>query len=61
MSHLEAASGLDKHNVAKAIDGVADRLAAVLLGAAFPEMTERILPFRLDVASVPPNALAQAS
>lgn len=56
MAHLEAASGLDKHNVAKAIDGVADRLAAVLLGAAFPEMTERILPFRLDVASVPPNA-----
>lgn len=56
MAHLEAAPGLDKHNVAKAIDGVADRLAAVLLGVAFPEMTERVLPFRLDVASAPPNA-----
>lgn len=56
MAHLETAPGLDKHSFAKAIDGVADRLAAVLLGSAFPEMTERVLPFRLDVASAPPNA-----
>ena len=56
MTHLDAPSGLDKHNSAKAIDGIADRVAALLLGTAFPEMTERVLPFRLDVPSAPTNA-----
>ena len=56
MTHLDAPSSLDKHNFAKAIDGIADRVAAVLLGTAFPEMTERVLPFRLDVPSAPTNA-----
>ncbi|WP_337847818.1 hypothetical protein [Sphingomonas sp.] len=56
MVHLEAAPGLDKHHLAKLVDGVADRVAAILLCGAFPEMTERTVPFRLDVPSAPPNA-----
>lgn len=56
MSHLESAPGLDKHNLGKRVDGVADRVGALLLGAAFPEMRERAVPFRLDVPSAPPNA-----
>lgn len=56
MSHLESAPGLDKHNLGKRIDGVADRVGAVLLRAAFPEMRERAVPFRLDLSSAPPNA-----
>lgn len=56
MTHLEAAPGLDKHRFGKLVDGVADRVGAVLLGAMFPEMAERAVPFRLDVPSAPPNA-----
>ena len=56
MAHLEAGPCLDKYNFAKAVDGIADRVAAILLGSAFPEMTEQVLPFRLDVPSTPPNA-----
>lgn len=58
MAHLEAAPGLDKHHFGKCVDAVADRVAAILLGAVFPEMAERTLPFRLDVPSAPPNARA---
>ena len=56
MWHLESAPGLDKHNLGKRVDGVADRVGALLLGAAFPEMRERAAPFHLDVPLAPPNA-----
>lgn len=56
MSHLETVPGLDKHNFGKLVDGVADRVGAALFGAAFAEMTERTVPFRLHVPSAPPNA-----
>ncbi|MCF8708636.1 MULTISPECIES: hypothetical protein [Sphingomonadaceae] len=56
MSHLESAPGLDKHNLGKRIDGVADRLGAILLGQVFPEMAERTVPFRLSVPAGPANA-----
>lgn len=56
MAHLEAAPGLDKHKLGKRIGDVADRLGAILLGTAFPEMTERAVPFRLIVPAAPPNA-----
>ena len=56
MSHLESAPGLDKYKLGKLIDGVADRVGTLLLAEAFPEMTERSVPFRLTVPSAPPNA-----
>lgn len=56
MTHLDAAPGLDKHRFGKLVDDLADRLGAILLGAVFPEMAERAVPFRLDVPSAPPNA-----
>lgn len=56
MAHLEAAPGLGKHELAKRIDAVADRIGAILLGAAFPEMRELTIPFRLEVPAAPPNA-----
>lgn len=56
MTHLEASPGLEKHRIGRLIDAVADRVAAVLLGAAFPEMTERSAPFRFDVPAAPTDA-----
>lgn len=56
MSHLESTSGLDKHRLGKLIDGVADRVGALLLAEVFPEMAERTVPFRLTMPSAPPNA-----
>jgi len=56
MSHLGSAPGLGKHNLGKLIDGVADRVGAVLLAKVFPEMAERTVPFRLTVPSAPPSA-----
>lgn len=56
MAHLESAPGLDKYNLGKLIDSVADRVGALLLAEVFPEMTERTVPFRLTVPSAPPNA-----
>lgn len=56
MSHLESAPGLDKYKLGKLIDGVADRVGALLLAKVFPEMAERTVPFRLTVPSAPPNA-----
>lgn len=58
MTHLEAPPGLDKFRLGNLIDAVADRVGAILLGAVFPEMTERAVPFRLDVPSAPPNSKA---
>jgi len=56
MAHLQSAPGLDSYNLGKRIDGIADRVGAILLGAVFPEMAERTVPFRLTVPSAPPNA-----
>ena len=56
MHHLEAGPGLDKHRFGGELDLVAGKLGAVLLRAAFPEMLERTVPFRLLVPIAPPNA-----
>ncbi|WP_328276162.1 hypothetical protein [Sphingobium sp.] len=56
VAHLEAAPGLEKHEFAKRIDAVADRVGAILLCAAFPEMREPTMPFRLEVPTAPANA-----
>ena len=57
MSHLEAPPGTDKHHFGRLVEGVADRVGALLLGTAFPEMVERTVPFRLLVPTAPSNAL----
>lgn len=56
MDHLEAAPGLDKHRQGRLIEAVADRSGALLLGAAFPEMTAPSVPFRIKIPSAPGNA-----
>lgn len=56
MSHLEAAPGLDKHRFGSGLALVASRVGAILLRAAFPEMTERTVPFRHLVSIAPSNA-----
>lgn len=56
MAHLESTPGVDKHRLASLVDGVADRVGALFLGAAFSEMAERTVPFRLLVPTAPPNA-----
>ena len=55
-SHLESAPGLAKHHFAERVDGVASRLAAIFVAAAFAEMTEHLLPFRHHVPAAPPNS-----
>lgn len=56
MAHLAAPPGLDKHRDGAALDLLASRVGAILVGAAFPEMGETTIPFRLQVAIAPPNA-----
>ena len=60
MRHLEAPPGVEKHRFGKLVDETADRVGAVLLGATFPEMVEPSVPFRMLVASAPPNTAAWA-
>lgn len=57
MDHLERPPGLDKRRSGTLIDAVADRVGAVLLAAAFPEMDAPAVPFRLIVPTAPPNAM----
>jgi len=56
MAYLAAPPGLDKHRDGRALDLLAGRVGALLLRAAFPEMLETTIPFRLQVALTPPNA-----
>lgn len=55
MAYLEAAPSLEKHKLGRRIQDLADRLGAILLAAAFPEMTANVVPFRLEVLSAPPD------
>jgi len=55
MAYLEAPPGLDKYHEGEALDLLASRVAAILLRAAFPEMFENTVPFRLMVPIALPN------
>ena len=61
MTHLEASAGLEKFRGGLALDTIASRLGAFLLQAAYPEMLERSVPFRLLVPIAPPPAIRFAS
>lgn len=60
LRHLASPPGLNRFHQSLAIDAVADRVAAMLLNAIFPEMDARRVPFRLLVASAPSNAVVSA-
>lgn len=57
MAHLEASPGPEKYRYALTLDTIAGRLGAILLRAAYPEMLERCVPFRLLVPIAPPGAI----
>lgn len=56
MAYLESPPSLERHNMGRRIEEIADRLGAILLRAVFPEMTAQAVPFRLEVPSAPPDA-----
>lgn len=56
MAHLESAPGVEKHKRGRLIDDVAERVGALLLQVAFPEMREPMVPFRLMIPAAPSNA-----
>ena len=56
LSHLAAEPGLGRQRFGWRLDMIASRVGAILLRAAFPEMLERSVPFRLFVPIAPANA-----
>lgn len=59
--HLEAGPDPEKFRYGLRLDTAAGRLGAILLHAAYPEMLERSVPFRLLVPIAPPNAIRFAN